>query len=181
MTDKKKTAMEKNILQRHMGKDFENLSPLLQRFHSGKHTLLGNIEVENGKGLAWLVCRLMRFPRPGKAVVLRVECDHQDNHLIWNRYFGSYKMFSIFREKGEDLVESFNGLQLSVKAKAVNGEMHFNFHKTKYLGIPMPPILWPKVVAYEKEVNTKYYFFVDVQMLFLGKVIAYKGSLDVDP
>ena len=88
-------------------------------------------------------------------------------------------MNSSFYQDGDDLVEHLNGLHLYVKAVEREGDLHYQFHRAKFLGVPIPFIFCPKIIAYEKEVNTECHFTVDVTMWLLGKVIAYGGVISL--
>jgi len=175
----KKPDAKPNLLSQHMGESFYQLSPLLQRFHSGKTTLIGEATVEGGNGLAKLICLVMRFPKQNSSVALRVDCDHQLDSMILNRQFGDHLMCSTFYRDGIYLVERLNGLSLYLKAVEQDGVLQYQFYRAKFLGIPMPKFLYPQVKAYEQEVDQKYYFFVDVSMCLIGRVIAYSGTLSI--
>lgn len=177
MSSREKSLEKNNLLHTHMGDEFFKLSPFLQKLHSGKNVAQGKVTVKNGVGFAWLLCRLMRFPKAASQVLLRVDCEHKPDQIIWKRLFDKHQMNSVFYQQGEDLVEHLNGMRLYVKAVEINGALHYHFHKAKFLGLPVPSFLAPKVLAYEMDVDGKCHFTVEVTMFLLGKVISYSGVL----
>ncbi len=179
MVNIKENKAVNNVLSTHMGEAFQELSPLLQKFHTGKKSLNGKVDVVQGNALAKVLCWFMRFPKQGKSIELLVECDHGDEGMSWKRRFGDHVMASTFFKKGEYLVERLNGLQLSLKAIEEQGALVYEFSSAKYFGLPLPSILCPKVEAYEQETDGKYEFYVNVDMWLLGKVISYWGALEL--
>ena len=171
------TAIE-NLLKHHMGASFQQLAPLLQEFHTGKQTLVGEAEVEQGNIFARIICKVMGFPRAGSNVSLRVECDHGPS-MYWRRFFNGKLMASTFALDGNSLVEKLSAMHLYLRAVESSSELHYHFYRAKLLGLPLPAFLCPKVVAYEKEVNGNYQFFVQVKLWLIGPVIRYWGILEL--
>ena len=60
----------KNILEAHMGDNFDKLSPLLRMAHKGNKLLHRHAEVKRGNLLAEIICTLFRFPMPAKQACL---------------------------------------------------------------------------------------------------------------
>lgn len=170
---------EKSILILHMGKDFDSLSPLLQTVHVGKIKLEGISAVRQGNKIARIICALFNFPEENSHSELSVECVHTRGAMIWKRNFDGLIMESHFKNQGEYLVEYLGPLTMSFKAVEQQGELHYQFVKTRFLGIPMPKFLSPQVIAFEKEVDNQYQFCVEVKMFSVGLVIAYAGTLQL--
>ena len=166
-----------SIIALHMGKHFNNLAPLLQKFHIGKNELTGFADVERGNALAKLMCGILGFPKQGLKTPLTVICDRTANSMSWRRNFDGLIMASHFKSGDNCIVEYLGPLAMSFRAVEKQGELHYQYYKTKFLGIPMPGFLSPKVIAWEKEQDGEYYFSVEVRMFLVGKVIAYKGQL----
>ena len=168
-----------NILSNHMGDDFNRLSPLLRLAHTGTKKLEGKVTVRRGGKLANLICTVFGFPVESSEAHLIVECSHYDDRMDWVRFFDGFKMSSGFIADGHFLVEKLGPLAMSFKAVASDGELEYQFSKTKLFGIPLPSILSPKIVAYEKEIEGMYQFFVSVNMLIAGFVLSYGGDLKI--
>ncbi|MEX1033436.1 MAG: DUF4166 domain-containing protein [Cellvibrionaceae bacterium] len=171
-----------NILVDHMGSEFARLSPLLRQFHAGRKRLTGVCCVQRGNLFAKIICELFKFPRQGEQVPLSVDCEHTEQFMVWQRDFDGLKMESRFAKRGEFLVERLNGLSLYFKAVEKDGALHFEFYKTRFMGIPIPRFVCPRILAYENACDGRYRFMVRVHMLFVGMVLSYWGQLDLqDP
>lgn len=168
-----------NIFSTHLGSEFSNLNPLLQDVHSGRKNLDGIVEVKRGGILAKIICSVFRFPKENSNTHLKVECNHNDENMEWVRYFDGFKMRSVFVSEGEYLIEKLGPLSLYFKAHVENGNLEYKFSKTKFLGVPMPRILSPKIKAGEKETNGSYEFYVSVSMFLIGFVLSYCGNLAI--
>ncbi len=168
-----------SVLIEHMGSQFYELAPLLQKSHIGHIELRGTAQVERGNLLAKMLCNIMRFPKVSASVPLTVDCQHTKEKMLWRRNFDGLIMASTFCKHHEYLVEYLGPLAMSFKAEAKDRELHYEFYKTRFLGIPMPKLFSPQVIAYEREANGLYQFYVSVSMCGLGKVISYQGKLEL--
>ncbi len=173
-------SKENSVLALHMAEQFDGLDPLLQKVHVGEQKITGLVDVKWGSGLSKLVCSAFRFPKPGKDIALSVHCQHDANSMLWRRDFAGHKMQSHFKRLDEYLVEHLGLLKLYFKAIEQNGELHYQFEKTAFLSIPLPSFLSPKVRAYEKDLDGKYHFSVEVSMPFIGFVLSYGGVLSLE-
>ncbi len=168
-----------NILSAHMGDDFNKLPSLLRLAHTGSKRLEGKICVKRGGKLAKLICTLFGFPAEKPDTHLVVECSHYNDRMEWVRYFDGFKMSSRFISESHYLIERLGPLSMSFKAVAKDATLEYQFASTKLFGIPLPSIFSPKIIAYEKEVDGKYQFFVSVNMFIVGLVLSYGGDLEV--
>jgi hypothetical protein len=166
------------ILQQHMQHNFNKLSPVLRDAHTGFKRLSGEAEVSQGNAAAKLLCRLFRFPPAGDCY-LEVDCNNRAYEMLWHRRFNKHTMNSRFVADGEYLIEYLNGMKLYFKAVERNTALYYEFHHTRFLGIPVPNFLAPKILAFEQEKNGLYDFQVEVKMFPFGKVIAYRGTLSL--
>ena len=173
------SLINNSILPIHMGAGYQRLAPLLQQTHVGKKKLEGIAQVTRGNWIARIICAAFRFPKEESNVHLRVECEHSADAMTWKRDFNGLKMASHFHLKGDYIVEHLGPLALHFKVLERNGELHYQFVKTIFWGIPLPNILSPQVQASEREHNGQYHFSVVVTMFLIGNVIAYNGELSV--
>lgn len=170
-----------SVLALHMGDAFSRLSPLLQRAHLGNNRLRGVARVSQGNVFARALCHLFHFPRASTQVQLSVDCYHDAYSMRWHRNFDGLKMQSQFRRAGEHLIEYLGPLAMRFKAIEKDGQLHYDFVGTRFLGIPLPYFLSPHISADEREVDGEYRFSVAVSMCLIGQVIAYSGELNVEP
>ena len=169
-----------NILSAHMGDDFNRLSPLLRFAHTGTKTLEGRISVKRGGKLANVICTVFGFPEENPETHLIVECTHFNDSIEWVRYFDGFKMSSHFIAESHYLVERLGPLAMSFKAVVNAGNLEYQFARTKLFGVPLPSIFSPRIIAYEKENDGMYQFFVSVNMVFVGFILSYGGDLEVN-
>lgn len=169
-----------SVLALHMKDGFGRLSPLLQRAHLGNNQLQGTAQVKRGNLFAQAICNVFHFPKEENDVHLRVDCHHTADAMIWKRDFNGLKMQSHFRQQGDYLVEHLGPLAMSFKAVEMDGQLQYQFVKTRLFGIPMPNFLSPQIRASEREVEGRYHFSVEVTMFLIGRVIAYNGVLSVE-
>lgn len=170
---------DKTVLANHMGQQFLRLAPLLQNVHTGNKRLAGVVNVRQGNFLARLICNVFRFPRANPKTELIVICQHTHNAMLWQRYFDGHEMQSHFSIDGEFLVEHLGPLAMSFKAVEKDGALHYQFTRTRFLGIPVPAFLSPEIIAFEKEHQGKYVFSVSVNMFPAGIIISYGGELNM--
>lgn len=162
-----------------MGDDFNRLSPLLKLAHTGTKKLEGSVSVNRGGKLANLICKVFGFPAENPDTHLIVECSHFNDRMEWVRYFDGFRMSSSFVGDSHYLVEKLGPLAMSFKAISNGGDLEYQFARTKLFGVPLPSILSPKIIAYEKESDGKYQFFVSVNMFIAGFVLSYGGDLKI--
>ena len=168
-----------NILSAHMGDDFNKLSPLLRLAHTGTKRLEGRVSVKRGGKLANLICNVFSFPLENPDTQLIVECSHVKERMEWVRYFDGFRMSSHFVADNQYLIERLGPLAMSFKAVVSGENLEYKFARTNFFGIPVPYILSPKIIAYEREIDGNYQFFVSVNMFLVGFVLSYGGDLKV--
>lgn len=166
------------ILQAHMGQEFEKLAPVLQAAHTDFKRLSGKADVSQGNWAARLLCKAFRFPPIGPCH-LEVDCDNREHEMLWHRRFNQHTMNSRFIAQGDYLIEYLNGMKLYFKAVQRDAALYYEFHHTRFLGLPVPKFLAPKILAFEQENNGLYQFKVEVSMFPFGKVIGYHGVLSL--
>ncbi|ARU54131.1 multipass membrane protein [Oleiphilus messinensis] len=168
-----------NIFTTHIGEEFHELSPLLQKVHTGHSRMEGCIAVKRGGKLANIICNIFGFPRHNLQTDLAVECDHNAESMVWVRYFDGLKMSSRFISGNNCLVEKLGPLSMRFKTRVNEGALEYHFLGTRLFGIPMPAFLCPQIKAREQEKNGYYSFNVSVSMFLIGFVLSYGGELSV--
>jgi len=171
---------EHSVLAIHMGDSFSRLSPLLQKSHLGRSRLSGVANVKQGNAVAKLICRVFKLPEAGQDIDLTVNCEHSSDSMSWSRNFNGKFMNSIFRRKGDHLVETLGPFALILKIVEQNGDLEYQFEKTRFFGLPVPNFLAPQITAAESEEEGRYRFSVVVTMLLVGPLISYGGLLTVE-
>lgn len=168
-----------SILSAHMGDDFNRLAPLVRQAHTGTKKLEGRVSVKRGGKVANVICKVFGFPPENIKTHLIVECSHFNDRIEWVRHFDGFTMSSSFIAESHYLVERLGPLAMSFKAVVNAGNLEYQFTRTKLFGVPLPYILSPRIIAYEKESDGIYQFFVSVNMVFVGFILSYGGDLEI--
>src|SRR5579862_8966370 len=84
-----------SLYRRTLGKAFDRLPPVLQRFHDqpGAAVAQGSLRITRGQG--WLrqaFASLMRLPLPGEQVPVSLQVQVSGERECWTRDFGSHRV-----------------------------------------------------------------------------------------
>lgn len=169
-----------NLFKDCLGERFDRLAPLVRQAHVGRVRLTGEVSVEQGNKLAQWICKLFSMP-PAKAQCCLVVHGHHDaNSMTWNRYFDDYPMDSYFYKDGRYLVERLGPIHMKMALAVDDGVLTYTLTKTRLLGLPIPTLIAPRVVAVETQVDDQYRFSVNVSMPLVGTLISYSGDMQVE-
>src|SRR5438876_258487 len=98
----------RTLYQRLLGKDFDRLPPILQRFHSlpqgGRAAGFVTVSREDG----WLpdvAARTLGLPSPGEDIPLWLEVGPRRDSELWIRQFGGRYVTTLQWQEGEFLIE----------------------------------------------------------------------------
>lgn len=171
--------MTPNALSLCLGSDIAKLPSLIQAAHQGRIRLSGTAEVMRGRGIGgWLAGRL-KMPESHPACPMTVDGDHQPEAMYWARDFNGRKMTSVFRRDGAHLVESMGPINLRLRPVAEAGRLVYRLEGAKIGPLPLPGALMPRLLAWEGEADGQYDFEVDVGLPLIGRLIRYRGRLQL--
>ncbi len=168
-----------NLFVQHLGNQYAALNNLLKAAHSGDICLEGNVVIRRGNVMSKMLCHILGFPAEGVNVVLKVIGHHDADRMLWKRDFAGIKLVSEFIRENDYLIERMGPIQLCLKLFVNDGELHYQLIKAKFLGLPIPSALSPKLTAWEKEQQGRYNFLVDVALPVMGRLISYEGMLSL--
>jgi hypothetical protein len=169
-----------NALIECMDGAFVKLPDVVQRAHRGTIRLSGTARVERGRGLGGLIAALMRLPKSNPAADLIVTAWHFADQMVWSRSFDGRVFESTFKKDDDFLVEQMGPLSLYLQPMAEGGRLVYRLIATQIGPIALPRVLAPSMTAWEGEKDGKYAFEVSVGLPFLGNVVRYSGSLDLE-
>ena len=172
--------MSENALIHCLGDDFAELAPLIQAAHRGRITLSGIAEVTRGRGVGGWLAGFLKMPESHPACPMTVEGDHQPEAMHWARNFNGRKMISIFRREGTHLVESMGPIKLRLRPMAEGGRLVYRLEGAKIGPLTLPRALMPCLLAWEGEADGRYAFEVDVGLPIIGRLIRYRGKLQLN-
>lgn len=172
-----------------LGSAFETLPPRLRELHgsSAPRQWTGFAEVRRGRGpFAALAAAIVGFPKAGARVPVTVTFSPEKGAERWARNFGG-RCFSSIQSAGTGrsahlLVERFGPASFALALVADEGRLILIPRRWSLLGLPMPRCLLPTGRSFETERDGRFCFDVEIALPLIGRIVAYRGSLDpADP
>jgi hypothetical protein len=175
------TALFRTLLD---AADWSRLAPAVQRMH-GEGRLIrasGQAEVEGAMhGPARLLRRLLTLPEPGNGQAIALTIERHADHERWIRGFARGRMSSILRPgRQQPLRERLGPVTLHFSLQRAGDAIDWQLQRVSLLGLPLPPAFCGKVLSRSGASNGRYTFEIDAQLPLLGRLIAYRGWLEID-
>jgi NAD(P)-dependent dehydrogenase (short-subunit alcohol dehydrogenase family) len=134
--------------------------------------------------IAALMCRMLGFPASGENLPLRVEFEPRGEGEIWRRIFEDSTFTSHLKpwhgQRGA-VRECVGPLAYGFRLVNVKQGLRMVFERWWFCGIALPRALGPRVKAAQWHEGDDYCFSVDVSAISIGRVIAYRGRLRLNP
>lgn len=167
------------LYARAMGERFNRLPPRVREMHdlTGDAGAAGEGTVRRGKGLAWLIGRMMGFP-PAGSHPLHVAFAARDGKERWTRDFGGHAFTSELRQAGQGVAERFGPLRFAFDLPSDGEGLRMVLRGWSAFGVPMPRFLGPRITAREWVGEGRFRFEVGVSLPLLGEVVHYVGWLE---
>ena len=169
-----------NALIECMDGAFAKLPDLVQQAHRGTIRLTGSAKVERGKGIGGLIAAILGLPKSNPKAELVVTAWHFPDQIVWSRSFDGKVFESTFKRDEDFLVEQMGPLSLFLQPTCEGGRLVYRLIATQIGPVSLPRVLAPSMNAWESEKDGKYQFEVSVSLPFLGQMIRYSGSLDLE-
>ena len=170
------------LFEAALGARFAELAPALRRFHrlSGRHELRGVVETDPpastiGRLLAWC----LGSPRQSVSGAIRFELDAAPDVETWTRHFPARTMRSSLRLVDGRVVERMGPARLVFALEAIDGGLRMRLQAMRFLGIPCPAWLRPRIVAEETGDDSRLCFRIEAAVPGIGRVVGYRGHLVV--
>lgn len=158
------------------------LPDAVQRFHriSGRRVLEGNVETDApASPLARLLAACLGSPQRATKGAITFELATSPGAERWTRHFPTKTMQSDFRVVEGALEEKLGAARLTFKLHATKEALSMELQGMRFLGVPCPRWLLPKVTAEERGVGDFFHFLVSAELPFVGVVARYRGHLDL--
>jgi NAD(P)-dependent dehydrogenase (short-subunit alcohol dehydrogenase family) len=171
------------LYARAMGEAFTALPPVVRQMHDvrGDAGAEGEGRVVRGHGLvARAIGEAMRFPREG-LWPLHVGFAERDGVERWTRDFGGQAFSSELSAEGSGVAERFGPLRFVFDLTSDASGLEMRLTRWTALGIPMPRLLAPRILAREWEANGQFHFAVAVALPLAGEIVGYSGWLEPIP
>ncbi|WP_206859981.1 DUF4166 domain-containing protein [Lysobacter changpingensis] len=166
---------------------FDDLPPTVRALHErvGRHRYRGKVEVERGHGLLSRMCAwATRLPGEGRGTI-EVEIDSAAQGERWARIFAGRAMRSRLWARDALLCERLGlvtfAFRLDVEPLGAGHAVVWRVAKVRALGVPLPRRWFDAVGAREYERDRRYRFDVFAALPWIGRLVHYRGWLDVDP
>jgi hypothetical protein len=168
------------LYQKVLGEEYQQLPKILQEFHARPQggSAVGRIEVRHGEGVVRkMLARLLRLPREGKDIPLRLQVVVRDNQEEWVRYFGEQRLATLQWDQQGYLVEKGGPLKLLFQLTADPAGMTFNIQKNRVGIISVPTWLMMRVHARATATDCGWKLSVAVALPLFGVITAYSGTI----
>lgn len=168
------------LYQRVLGKDFSKLPPILQHFHSLPEGGCANgiISVKQGAGvLQHIAARVLRLPRAGKMIPLRLQVIPKDGKEIWIRHFDGQSLETLQWQSGSYLVEKAGPLQFVFHLTADEHGLTFHPYLSKIGDIQIPECISLRVSANARSLENCWDIRVVITAPLLGTITTYQGEI----
>lgn len=170
-----------------LGQSVADLPQAIRTLHDDplERSAAGTVTVTRGTNpIATLMCRFLGFPPNGENLPLTVEFEPRGEGEIWRRVFPASTFRSHLRPwpgRGSHVKECVGPLAYGFAFVPAADALRMEFRGWWLCGVPLPRALGPLVEARMWEEHGGYRFSVDVAGLGIGRVIAYRGRLTLNP
>jgi len=171
--------------RRVLGPAFDTLPEPVRALHELAHETrwAGRADIHRGPGLiARLVCAAIGFPRAGNSVPLTVTVTPERGAERWTRDFDGRRFASVLRPgSGADtgmMIERFGAISIALLLKVENGRLYLLPRRWSAFGVPMPNFLLPVGDSFEHSVDGRFAFDVEIGAPLVGRIVAYRGTLE---
>jgi hypothetical protein len=169
-----------------LGAAWEDLPEPVRRAHDISHPLCyrGALSVRGGRSAAArLVAALLRLPRPGEGVPVRLVVTPAVDGCCWRRTFGSQTLLTRQFRRGDWLVERFGILDLCFALIVEKGRIRYRQTAAALcvgrLRLPLPRLLMPVVAADAWVVDGESEMRIEIRVSapLVGTVLEYGGPV----
>jgi hypothetical protein len=154
----------------------------VRRFHrlAGHQLLQGHVQVDApatwaARALAWC----LGSPQRGGSGDVRFELHASAACETWTRYFPSKTMTSRMRLERSRVVEQLGAARLTFNLVGTPHRLEMRLIGMRFMGIPCPRWLLPRIVAEETGDADRLHFSVQATLPLVGTVASYRGHLVV--
>lgn len=173
------TTLYKSLL----GSAYKALPPEIQKMHDHTYLAEGYAHIERGNNiLAKLIAFVMRFPRKGKGIPVKVAFSIGNGYETWKRTFGEDSFTSVQHEGRKQwarlLIERFGPLTFAMALVPQGSKLYLIIRNWRIFNIPLPLWLAPKSDSFEYVENGRFHFNVKISYPLIGLIVHYKGWLE---
>lgn len=170
----------RSMYEQVMGDSFERLPLAVRRFHrlGGSHELRGWVDTDAPSSMAArLLARCLGTPLQATSGPIRFELHAEPEAEVWTRHFPTQRMSSRLRLDAGRLTEQLGMASLDFELHEAGGKLEMHLKGMRFLGVPCPRWLLPRIVAEETGQEDRLHFRVQASLPLLGLVASYRGHL----
>jgi len=166
------------------GERWRQLATPVQQMHGDTPHVLarGTADVEGATNLPirWLRY-LLGLPEPGLQQPLEVTIERRGTREIWTRRFASKQMRSVLDRVPNSLLLSERLGPITLRFELLrDGEIvDWQLRGARMFGLPLPRALFGEVLSRSGVQDGRYAFQIDTRLPLLGRLVAYRGWLEV--
>ena len=173
------------LFRRYLGAAWDQLPESIRRLHSGT-TFTGKASVARGSSwLARFIGKIVGFPGAVENVPLTVNMTAHGGRERWRRDFDGQSFsstYSLGKGRHEHLMcERFGPASFAMALTPSGNELRYRPVAWTKFGIPMPKFLLPTGEMYERDVDGRFQFHVEINLPLVGHLVTYTGWLEPDP
>ena len=164
-----------------IGPAFDTLPAPVRALHmaQGMQRYRGDVEVERGRGvLSRIVASATRLPPAGAGPVC-VEIDASPQAERWTRFIGGRAMPSRLWREGDVLCERLGLATFGFRLEVVDEAIAWRVVRVRVFGVSLPSRWFTDVGARESAEDGRYRFDVWAALPVAGRLVHYRGWLDV--
>mgnify|MGYP003575826313 CR=1 FL=1 len=168
------------VFRHAMGPAYQRLDAAVQAFHDlrGRAELHGEVETQApSTRLGLLLARALGAPRAQARGPLRFELQCEAGSETWTRHFPARTMRSCLGLHGTEVVETLGAARLVFALEERGGALVMVLRGMRFLGVPCPRWLLPRVQARETGRDGRLHFDVSATLPVIGQVAGYRGWL----
>jgi len=164
--------------------DWAQLAPPVQRMH-GEGTVLeasGTAQVDGDTHiLARLLRRILTLPEPGADQTIAITIERDGQRETWTRRFARGQMRSVLQPgSAMALRERLGPVSLHFSLRRDGDAIDWQLRRITLLGVPLPRALCGRVLSRSGAHEGRYAFDIDTRLPGIGRLIAYRGWLEID-
>lgn len=165
--------------------EWSQLAEPVRRMHGGALSLRahGWAEVDGARHIfARLLRRLLGLPEPGAGQAITLTIERVGNREVWTRHFASRRMRSTLEpaEDGRHLRERLGPVSFHFELRCVGDAIDWELQEGRFLGVRLPRAVFGRVSSCSLAEHGRYVFHVDTRMPFIGRLVSYRGWLEME-
>jgi hypothetical protein len=166
-----------------LGPSFDQLPPVMRQIHDGRPSrwLSGTCAIQRGSNwFAQLAAVIAGMPRAAEDAKVRVQIEADVAGEHWSRYFDGQPVCSRLLARNGLLVENLGPLTVAFRLDATSTQIRWTPEGGRVFGIPLPAGFFRGVTATETSLAGRYSFEVSASLPLIGRVIHYRGWLELE-